>query len=137
MNTNDTSRFPAAFVAWKDEEGVVQVTTPHYSDGDFTEWVEEMLQERERIEYAFKFIIVNGSIGDSLLTLDSNEALLYICNSQEELDKAFAEAILVRCVEAVHINQEGDESCPYTWEVPPRQIPFRRRYAQRAKGKQV
>jgi len=109
--TPNDNRFPAAFVAWKDEEGIVQVTATHYSDGDFAEWVEEM-GGQERVK------------NDSLLTLDSNEALLYICDSQEELDKAFAEAfsaadtILVRCVEAVHIDQEGNESCPYTWEVP-------------------
>jgi len=33
-------------------------------------------------------------------------------------DEEGADTILVRCVEAVHIDQEGNESCPYTWEVP-------------------
>lgn len=108
---NDTEkRFPAAFVAWKDEDNVSQVTATHYSDGDFAEWVEEMGGETR----------INS---DSLLTLDSGEALLFICDNQQELDEAFAEVfgndtVLVRCIEAVHIDQEGDESLPYTWEVP-------------------
>ncbi len=105
------SKFPAAFVAWRDEEGVSQVTATHYSDGDFAEWVEEMGGETR----------VNN---DSLLTLDSGEALLFICDNQQELDEAFAEVfgnntVFVRCIEAVHIDQDGDESLPYTWEVPP------------------
>ena len=108
---NDTEkRFPAAFMAWRDEENVAQVTATHYSDGDFAEWVEEMGGETR----------INS---DSLLTLDSGEALLFICDNQQELDEAFAEVfgndtVLVRCIEAVHIDQEGDESLPYTWEVP-------------------
>lgn len=108
--TKVQSRFPAAFVAWKDEDGVSQVTAVHYSDGDFAEWVEEMGGET-RVS------------NDSLLTLDSGKALIFICDNQQELDEAFAEVfgndtILVRCIEAVHIDQEGDESLPYTWEVP-------------------
>ena len=109
-HTKVQSRFPAAFVAWKDEDGVSQVTAVHYSDGDFAEWVEEMGGET-RVS------------NDSLLTLDSGKALIFICDNQQELDEAFAEVfgsdtVFVRCIEAVHIDQEGDESLPYTWEVP-------------------
>lgn len=71
------------------------------------------------------FDSVVDKVEDVVEQLKENETVGNIIKKGEELinktsTEAFsaADAILIHCVEAIHINQEGDESCPYTWEVP-------------------